>query len=131
MKKTVHHLCIQTNNYRESLAFYQTLGFEVKLETPDFHGRDYNSWLCLNDFYIELQTGKKAEQLPKSQNSEGIAHFCLWVASLEAAVDELSKYQDSFIQKEGSVIYQVAKTRLCKLYAPEGTIIELRDSKGI
>lgn len=55
----IHHICIQTNTYEESKKFYMDiLGFELVKETPNFHERDYNTWLDLNGFMIELQTGK-------------------------------------------------------------------------
>ncbi len=35
----VHHLCIQTNTYLETLKFYtEGLGFKLVQETPNFHG---------------------------------------------------------------------------------------------
>lgn len=58
----VHHLCIQTNSYLETIEFYtKALGFEVVQESPNFRGRDFNTWLKLGDFYIEFQTGKQGE----------------------------------------------------------------------
>jgi len=44
--KSLHHVCIQTEDYQESLKFYtDVLGFELVSETANFHGRDYNTWL--------------------------------------------------------------------------------------
>jgi glyoxylase I family protein len=44
--KLLHHVCIQTEDYQESLKFYTNiLGFELVAETANFHGRDYNTWL--------------------------------------------------------------------------------------
>ena len=41
-KKIIHHVCIQTNSYEESLDFYtRILGFEIVQETKNFHNRDY------------------------------------------------------------------------------------------
>lgn len=55
----IHHICIQTNCYNESKMFYtDILGFKLIQETKNFHGREYNTWLDLNGFMIELQTGK-------------------------------------------------------------------------
>lgn len=54
-----HHICIQTDQYKESLEFYvDILGFKLIKETPDFHSRQYNSWLEQDGFFIELQTNK-------------------------------------------------------------------------
>lgn len=62
--KAMHHVCIQTNSYKESLEFYKNiLGFEIVEETKNFHTRDYNTWLKLGTFMIELQTSKKGEDL--------------------------------------------------------------------
>lgn len=132
-KKFVHHICIQTNNYQKSLDFYiKALGFELVQESPQFHTRDYNSWLKLADFYIELQTGKADENLITiSTNMEGIAHLCLWVEDLAAEVLFIKQLGYEFKLKNGHEIYRVENGNLCKLVAPEGTIIELRDNRGV
>ncbi|MFS0840692.1 VOC family protein [Paenibacillus sp. 1P03SA] len=131
--KVIHHICIQTSCYEQSLAFYRdALGFEVVQETPGFHTRGYNSWLRLGEFYIELQTGKAGEELqPVNTSSRGIVHFCLWVEDLEEEVRSLKESGAEFRLKNGREIYTVENGKLCKLTAPEGTIIELRDTKGI
>lgn len=130
--KYLHHVCIQTNNYKESMEFYtKVLGFEVVEETPNFHGRSYNTWLKLNSFMIELQTGKGEEALNKySKNSEGIVHMCFFVDDIEGEVKKIKElgYND-FIIKNGEIIYKVCGGKLCKVKAPEGTIIEFRDSE--
>lgn len=42
----IHHVCIETTIYRESIEFYtKVLNFKLVKETPKFHGREYNSWL--------------------------------------------------------------------------------------
>ncbi len=83
---TIHHICIQTDRYKESLDFYTNiLGFEIVSETPDFHTRDYNTWLISNGFMIELQTSKADETLsPYSKYVNGIVHFCLLVDDVES-----------------------------------------------
>lgn len=131
--KFVHHICIQTNHYEASLNFYKDiLGFELVSEAPHFHNRYYNSWLKLGDFHIELQTGRIGESLCEiSSNSQGIVHLCLWVEDLEKEVRRIKQLGFDFIIKNGLEIYQVENGNLCKLKAPEGTIIELRDNKGI
>lgn len=56
----LHHICITTPFYKESLEFYTSiLDMVVICETKDFHNRDYNTWLKGNGIMIELQTGKK------------------------------------------------------------------------
>ena len=130
----VHHLCIQTNTYQKSLAFYtEALGFELVQQSPDFHGRDFNTWLKLGLFYIELQTGKQNETLAQAQsNSEGLVHFCIWVENLADEVERLQKMNNiNFIKKQGEIIYHVENGQLCKLIAPEGTVIELRNNPGV
>ncbi|MEX3743517.1 MULTISPECIES: VOC family protein [Lysinibacillus] len=131
--KYVHHLCIQTNTYAESVNFYtEVLGFELVQESPNFHDRHFNTWLKLGTFYIELQTGKYNEELEAcNSNGQGIVHFCLWVDNLSDEVDRLKDMNVDFIYKNGDIIYKVENGQLCKLKAPEGTIIEIRDNKGI
>jgi glyoxylase I family protein len=131
--KFVHHICIQTNNYEKSLQFYkQVLGFELISEAPHFHQRHFNSWLKLGEFYIELQTGKAGESLRSYDvHSEGIVHLCLWVKDLAMEVERMRNLGVEFILKNGEEIYQVENGSLCKFKAPEGTIIELRNNRGI
>ena len=82
--KMMHHVCIQTNSYSESLEFYtKILGLTIVQETKDFHNRDYNTWLKLGEFFIELQTGKKEENLNNwSETNEGIVHMCFLVVNV-------------------------------------------------
>lgn len=128
----IHHICIQTNSYEESKLFYtEVLGFTVVKETINFHGRDYNTWLDLNGFMIELQTGK--EQLEKyNKESEGIVHFALYEKDVEEFVAKIKDFKYiKFKKKEGKIVYQVENSKLVKLIAPEGTIIEIRDSEEL
>lgn len=134
MQNFVHHICIQTNDYHESLRFYKdALGFELIKESPDFHEREYNTWLRLGNFYIELQTGKNGQHLerPNPSTSSGVVHFCLWVEDLENEAKKLKDMGFKFFLKNCQEVYTVENGSLCKLLAPEGTIIELRSSLGI
>lgn len=129
--KTIHHICIQTSEYEQSLNFYMKyLGFQLIKETAGFHGRAFNTWIELNGFMIELQTAKKDEVLQEySSNREGIVHFCLFVEDLEKEYEKLIELGcDSFKKKNGEDIYVVEGGKLLKITAPEGTIIELRDT---
>lgn len=64
VKRSIHHVCIQTQSYEESLRFYtEIMGFEIVSETAGFHGRAYNTWIKLEDFMVELQTPKKGDNL--------------------------------------------------------------------
>ena len=126
----IHHVCIQTNRYQESLDFYtKVLGFVVVKETQGFHGRAYNTWLESNGFYIELQTGKQYELLkPYGKDREGLVHLCFHVEDVvwehQRIVD--AGYHD-FKLKNGKAIYRVENGFLFKVKAPEGTEIEFRD----
>lgn len=128
--KMMHHVCIQTGKYEESLKFYRDiLGFELVSETPNFHTRNYNTWLKLGDFMIELQTAKRGDTLNKwSSLNEGIVHICFLVDDIDA---ELKRIQDlgydNFKIKNGKVMYEVEGGKLFKVKAPEGTEIEIRD----
>lgn len=130
-KKFIHHVCIQTNDYKSSLDFYtKILGFEIYKETKNFHNRDYNTWLKLDDFMIELQTPKNNVPFTKySTLSEGIVHMCFYTDSVEDQYKRIKSlgYSD-FKIKNGSEIYKVENGYLFKVKAPEGTEIEFRDS---
>ena len=130
--KSLHHVCIQTNKYQESLEFYTNiLGFEIVSETPNFHTRDFNTWLKLGAFMIELQTPKKGEVLNKySSKSEGIVHLCFLVDNVKLEYERIKKlgYSD-FKVKNGEEVYNVEGGYLFKVKAPEGTEIEMRDSE--
>lgn len=85
----IHHICIQTNTYEESKKFYiDILGFKLVKETPNFHGRDYNTWLDLNGFMIELQTGKNT-LVQYNKESEGIVHFALYEDNIDNFVAKI------------------------------------------
>ena len=130
----IHHVCIQTNCYKESLAFYlNVLDFKLESEATDFNNRAYNTWLNLNGFMIELQTGKNVEQLDKvNDNTQGLVHFCLYSDSFDNDFNRILDNKLSiFKEKNGKEIYSIGNNRLFKLISPEGTIIEIRDSEHI
>lgn len=130
----MHHVCIQTNSYKESLGFYKNiLGFEIVEETKNFHTRDYNTWLKLGTFMIELQTSKKGENLTKwNKSSEGIVHMCFLVDNVQEEFNRIKNLgYNNFRVKNNEVIYKVEDSFLFKLKSPEGTEIEFRDKNEI
>lgn len=129
--KMVHHICIQTENYKESLDFYtKILGFEVVSETPNFHNRDYNTWIHLGDFMIELQTPKSGDKFNKwSSLNEGPVHMAFLVDNVEEEYKRIIDLgYNNFKLKNGEVVYKVEGESLFKIKAPEGTEIEIRDT---
>jgi len=127
----VHHICVQTDNYEESLRFYRDIiGFELVKESKGFHGRDYNSWLKLREFYIELQTAKKGRDFSDwDKDSKGIVHLCFKCESVEKEYKRIKSLGwNLFKKKNGEEIYFVEGEALCKVKAPEGTEIELRET---
>lgn len=130
----LHHICIQTNTYEESLTFYtDVMGFTTVKETKDFHNRRYNTWLESNGFMIELQTPKIGEELqPFHSSVEGIVHFCLCVVDIQQEYQRMKSCGPcTFLSKGGDDIYTVEQGQLFKIVAPEGTIIEFRDNTAI
>lgn len=128
--KMMHHVCIQTEKYEESLEFYtKILGFELVTETANFHKRNFNTWLRLGTFMIELQTGKKGDKLKSwSSLNEGIVHMCFLVDNVEEEFDRIKKLgYTNFKIKNGEIVYKVEGGYLFKIKAPEGTEIEIRD----
>lgn len=130
-KRVIHHVCIQTDNYDESLEFYRdVMEFEVVQVSEGFHGRNFNTWLKLGDFMIELQTAKCGDILGKwSSKSEGIVHMCFLVDDIDAEYKRIIDMgYNNFKVKNGEVIYNVEGGKLFKIKAPEGTEIEIRDT---
>lgn len=128
--KIMHHVCIQTENYNASLEFYtKILGFELVSETPNFHGRNFNTWLRLGEFMIELQIAKNGEKLNSwSSLNEGIVHMCFLVDNVQEEFERIKRLgYKSFKIKNGEIIYKVEDGYLFKIKAPEGTEIEIRD----
>ena len=128
--KMMHHVCIQTEKYEESLEFYmRILGFEIVQETPNFHNRAFNTWLKLGNFMIELQTAKKGETLnPWSSLNEGIVHLCFLVDNVFEEIERIQQLgYEHFKIKNGEIVYKVEDGYLFKIKAPEGTEIEIRD----
>ena len=131
-KKIIHHVCIQTNDYKNSLDFYnQILDFEIVQETKNFHNRDYNTWLKCGDFMIELQTPKNNIPLNNySTLNEGIVHMCFFVDNIHSEYEKIkSCWYTKFKLKNNKEIYKVENGFLFKVIAPEGTEIEFRDSQ--
>ncbi|RXI47258.1 VOC family protein [Clostridium tetani] len=128
--KMMHHVCIQTEKYKESLEFYtKILGFKLIKETPNFHNRDFNTWLEMDTLMIELQTSKKGEKLKSwSSLNEGIVHMCFLVDNVQEEFERIKKLgYTNFKNKNGQEIYKVEDGFLFKIKAPEGTEIEMRD----
>ena len=131
-KKIIHHVCIQTNDYKNSLYFYnQILDFEIVQETKNFHNRDYNTWLKCGDFMIELQTPKNNIPLNNySTLNEGIVHMCFFVDNIHSEYEKIKSCgYTKFKLKNDKEIYIVENGFLFKVIAPEGTEIEFRDSQ--
>ncbi|MFL0266974.1 VOC family protein [Candidatus Clostridium radicumherbarum] len=129
--KVLHHVCIQTEKYEESLKFYtEILGFELVSETANFHKRDFNTWLRMGTFMIELQTSKNGDKLNNwSSLNEGIVHMCFLVDNVNQEFDRIKKLgYTNFRIKNGEEIYKVEDGYLFKIKAPEGTEIEIRDT---
>lgn len=129
--KMVHHVCIQTENYKESLEFYtDILGFEIINETQNFHSRDYNTWIRLGDFMIELQTPKAGDKFNKwSSLNGGPVHMAFLVDNVEEEYKRIIGLgYNNFKLKNGQVVYEVEGESLFKIKAPEGTEIEIRDT---
>ncbi|MBS4537509.1 VOC family protein [Clostridium sp. D2Q-11] len=129
-----HHICIQTDKYKESLEFYtEILGFKIVKESQGFHNRLYNSWLEQEGFMIELQTNKLGEVLRKyNKNTKGIVHFSLVVDDIDKEYLRIKDLKHAnFKSKNGEDIYEIEGGKLFKLFAPEGTIIEVRNPEGI
>lgn len=131
-KKIIHHVCIQTNDYKNSLDFYnQILDFEIVQETKNFHNRGYNTWLKCGDFMIELQTPKNNIPLNNySTLNEGIVHMCFFVDNIHSEYEKIKSCgYTKFKLKNDKEIYKVENGFLFKVIAPEGTEIEFRDSQ--
>ena len=73
----VHHLCIQTNTYLETLKFYtEKIDLNWYKKHPIFMDVILMRRSELGDFYIELQTGKHDELLSNGNtNSQGVSSF--------------------------------------------------------
>lgn len=129
--KMIHHVCIQTEKYQESLKFYiEILKFELVKETTDFRKRDFNTWLRSGQFMIELQTGKNRDKLNSwSSLNQGIVHMSFLVDSVQEEFDRIKKLGYTYFKiKNGREIYKVGDGYIFKIKAPEGTEIEIRDT---
>ncbi|WP_040329229.1 VOC family protein [Clostridium ihumii] len=128
--KNVHHVCIQTECYKESLEFYtKILGFEIVKETKNFHNREYNTWIKLGDFMIELQTNKLGDKLNNWNSlNAGIVHMCFMSCDVKEEYLRIKGMgYNNFKNKNGEDVYKVEDGYLFKVKAPEGTEIEIRD----
>lgn len=129
--KMIHHVCIQTEKYKESLDFYnKILGFEIINISENFHGRQYNTWLKLDNFMIELQTPKVGDNFNKWSNlNAGPVHMGFLVDNVEEEYKRIKNLAyTNFKVKNGEIVYEVKGEKLFKIKAPEGTEIEIRDT---
>lgn len=129
-----HHVCIQTENYKESINFYKNiLGFEVVHVNKGFHTREYNTWLIGGGILIELQTPKKGTSFLKWSNLNcGPVHLAFVVEDVKIAYKELKNIgYSNFKIKNGNELYKVKDTFIFKVIAPEGTEIEIRENQNI
>ena len=130
MIKSIHHICIGTDRYSESIDFYcSLLGFSIIEETKDFHGREFNTWIKKGNIILELQTPKSGEvKSSDSAKQTGIVHVCFIVDNLSIIIDMLlNRGFTSFRKKDDKIMYMVKGGYLAKITAPEGTVIELRE----
>lgn len=136
MLRMMHHICMDTHCYPESLSFYcDILGFKVIKEEEALYGRSYNTWLKRGDILIELQSLKRKFFWDKSANfflrkmhKGGINHVCFIVDSIEKEINRIQKKGYSqFKQKDDAIVYLLGRQKHCKIVAPEGTVIEFRE----
>ena len=130
----IHHVCIQTSNYPESFDFYtQILLFEVVKINKNFHGRNYNTWLKNEDFFIELQTPKNRDNFQKwSAKNEGPVHLSFYTQNFDKELDRIMNINKTFFKIKGDhIVYNVHGTKFFKIIAPEGTEIEIRDTSNL
>lgn len=129
--KMIHHICIQTEKYKESLDFYtRILGFEVVQESKNFHNREYNTWIKQGTFMIELQTSKAGDKFKEwTSLNEGPVHMGFIVDNVEEEYKRIKSLgYTNFKVKNGEIVYKVEGESLFKIKAPEGTEIEIRDT---
>ena len=97
----------------------------------DQEHRTYNSWLKKNDILIEVQTPKHSEKVMPVKNGSilaGINHVCFLVDNIDLEVSFIkNRGWKNFNTKEDEIIYLVDGAKVCKVLAPEGTVIELRE----
>ena len=108
--KMLHHVCIQTDKYKESLDFYTNiLGFKVVQESKNFHTRDYNTWIKSGEFMIELQTAKSNDTLNKwSSLNSGPVHLGFLVDDVEKEYNRIKSLgYENFKLKNGQIVYEV------------------------
>ena len=125
--KMVHHVCIQTEKYKESLDFYnKILGFEIINVSENFHNRKYNTWLKLGDFMIELQTPKVGDKFNKWSNlNSGPVHMGFLVENVEYEYERIKNLND--------INVNIIKSEKCKetyeaiSYHPDINLIKLND----
>ncbi|MFA7111644.1 MAG: VOC family protein [Bacilli bacterium] len=62
------------------------------------------------------------------KDETGVSHICFIVKNIDETLNKLKNNKNIiFVTKENKIIYEVLGTRLFKVYAPKGTLIEFRD----
>ena len=87
MLKSIHHVCIETDDYEKSIYFYtKILEFTIIEDMNNFHGRLHNTWIKNNEIIIELQTPKNNQHII---GNIGLVHVCFVVDNLHEYISLL------------------------------------------
>lgn len=153
--KNISHVVIHASNIKESIAFYQFLGFKVdRIISTDFdHPGDINNvdTLPLNrsdtgDYYcvgmglgnsdprtitrIELMQWARPERLPgheQAMNHLGLVRVALSVSGVEALVDRLKKQGHRVESIEKIDISPKLSSVYAHIYDPDGNWLTLME----
>lgn len=129
----LHHICIQTACYDDSLKFYRDLlGFEVVRDDLYAPKRLHRTWLTRGPITIELLSEKCNKPYGDYSNAlQGMPHMSFLVADIHAAYEEAVRFGANIKTRHKKAIYGIKGGKQFKLIAPEGTEIEIRDTEYV
>lgn len=130
IKKTLHHICIQTRCYQETVDFYtKIMGFVLIKEDIHVSKRMKKGWLKFGDIMFEVLPPKCSSPYDEYKNlREGMPHLSFQVENIDEAYEEFKTLGfENFKSRHGKYIYKIKGGHQFKMVAPEGTEIEIRD----
>ncbi len=84
----IQHIGLPTNDIEKTIAFYETLGFEIALQTVNEEANEKVAFLKLQTLVIEIYENKKAKM-----ESGAIDHVAINVKDIEETYQYIEEKQ--------------------------------------
>ncbi|NLJ88011.1 MAG: hypothetical protein GX327_04415 [Epulopiscium sp.] len=128
MLKKLHHICLVSSNYQETIKFYvETLGFEIFRESfsSNWNGQKlelyYNGEYMLEIFVVEDDNRKKKNE----EVFTGLNHLSFLVDDVENVINKL---RSKNIETSEVKLDNATGKKYAFFYDPDGIKLEIYES---